>query len=155
MKCVLVRSDFIGVLTRSALEHGKIALRLTEHVCLLPCWHFWIIIDILFFCVCIAIHFIADDKGAFVTSLGLIFDASPLLGNPRSKASLNLIFSLVKNINLFLALCHHHRWQQSRLRRCGGCPAQRRSYERKVRSRINLKSFKNKIHVYTVYHIAF
>ncbi|KIM37403.1 hypothetical protein M413DRAFT_448471 [Hebeloma cylindrosporum] len=31
------------------------------------------------------IHFIADDKGAFVSSLGLIFDASPLLGNPRSK----------------------------------------------------------------------
>jgi len=31
------------------------------------------------------IHFIADDKGAFVTSLGLIFDASGLLGGPRSK----------------------------------------------------------------------
>ncbi|KAF8152353.1 Redoxin [Crassisporium funariophilum] len=31
------------------------------------------------------IHFIADDKGAFVGSLGLIFDASPLLGSPRSK----------------------------------------------------------------------
>ncbi|CAA7263795.1 unnamed protein product [Cyclocybe aegerita] len=31
------------------------------------------------------IHFIADDKGAFVGSLGLIFDASGLLGGPRSK----------------------------------------------------------------------
>ncbi|KAF8808938.1 Redoxin [Phlegmacium glaucopus] len=31
------------------------------------------------------IHFIADDKGAFVSSLGLIFDASGLLGGPRSK----------------------------------------------------------------------
>jgi peroxiredoxin len=32
-----------------------------------------------------AIHFIADDKGAFVSSVGLIFDASGLLGGPRSK----------------------------------------------------------------------
>ncbi|KAK7696373.1 hypothetical protein QCA50_001027 [Cerrena zonata] len=31
------------------------------------------------------IHFIADDKGAFVGSLGLLFDASVLLGGPRSK----------------------------------------------------------------------
>ena len=31
------------------------------------------------------IHFVADDKGAFVGSLGLLFDASPLLGAPRSK----------------------------------------------------------------------
>ncbi|KAF8970978.1 Redoxin-domain-containing protein [Flammula alnicola] len=31
------------------------------------------------------IHFIADDKGAFVGSLGLIFDATGLLGGPRSK----------------------------------------------------------------------
>ncbi|KAF9523029.1 Redoxin [Crepidotus variabilis] len=31
------------------------------------------------------IHFIADDKSAFVSALGLVFDASPLLGGPRSK----------------------------------------------------------------------
>ncbi|KAF8892633.1 Redoxin-domain-containing protein [Infundibulicybe gibba] len=31
------------------------------------------------------IHFIADDRAAFVSSLGLVFDASPLLGGPRSK----------------------------------------------------------------------
>ncbi|KAF9476288.1 peroxiredoxin [Pholiota conissans] len=31
------------------------------------------------------IHFIADDKGTFVGSLGLAFDASALLGGPRSK----------------------------------------------------------------------
>jgi len=31
------------------------------------------------------IHFIADDKGTFVSSLGLNFDASGLLGSPRSK----------------------------------------------------------------------
>ncbi|KAF9565443.1 Redoxin [Agrocybe pediades] len=31
------------------------------------------------------IHFIADDKAAFVSSLGLLFDASGLLGGPRSK----------------------------------------------------------------------
>jgi peroxiredoxin len=31
------------------------------------------------------VRFIADDTGAFVTSLGLIFDASALLGAPRSK----------------------------------------------------------------------
>ncbi|KAI0075025.1 Redoxin [Panus rudis PR-1116 ss-1] len=31
------------------------------------------------------IRFIADDKGAFVGSLGLLFDATPLLGGPRSK----------------------------------------------------------------------
>jgi hypothetical protein len=42
----------------------------------------WIIFNIFPFCICIAIHFIADEKVAFVSSLGLIFDASPLLGNP-------------------------------------------------------------------------
>ncbi|KAF8581186.1 Redoxin [Ramaria rubella] len=31
------------------------------------------------------IHFIADDKGAFTSAIGLIFDASPLLGGPRAK----------------------------------------------------------------------
>ncbi|KAH9840756.1 Redoxin [Rhodofomes roseus] len=31
------------------------------------------------------IHFIADDKGAFVGALGMLFDASELLGAPRSK----------------------------------------------------------------------
>ncbi|KAH9916513.1 Redoxin [Fomitopsis serialis] len=31
------------------------------------------------------IHFVADDKGAFVGSLGMLFDASELLGAPRSK----------------------------------------------------------------------
>ncbi|KDR72792.1 hypothetical protein GALMADRAFT_252056 [Galerina marginata CBS 339.88] len=40
------------------------------------------------------IHFIADDKAAFVSSIGLIFDASPLLGGPRSKR-----FAIVTNGN--------------------------------------------------------
>ncbi|KAI0665483.1 Redoxin [Trametes maxima] len=31
------------------------------------------------------IHFIADDQGAFIGALGMLFDASPLLGAPRSK----------------------------------------------------------------------
>ncbi|EMD35799.1 hypothetical protein CERSUDRAFT_26200, partial [Gelatoporia subvermispora B] len=31
------------------------------------------------------VHFVADDKGAFVGALGMLFDASPLLGGPRSK----------------------------------------------------------------------
>ncbi|OBZ73407.1 putative peroxiredoxin pmp20 [Grifola frondosa] len=31
------------------------------------------------------VHFIADDKGAFIGAMGLLFDASPLLGAPRSK----------------------------------------------------------------------
>ncbi|KAF8170715.1 Redoxin [Mycena galopus ATCC 62051] len=31
------------------------------------------------------VRFISDDAGAFSTALGLLFDASPLLGNPRSK----------------------------------------------------------------------
>ncbi|KAL5522118.1 hypothetical protein ACEPAF_1975 [Sanghuangporus sanghuang] len=31
------------------------------------------------------VQFIADDQGTFVGSLGLLFDASPLLGGPRSK----------------------------------------------------------------------
>ncbi|KAJ3480351.1 hypothetical protein NLI96_g8408 [Meripilus lineatus] len=31
------------------------------------------------------IRFIADDKGAFVGALGMLFDASALLGAPRSK----------------------------------------------------------------------
>lgn len=32
-----------------------------------------------------SVHFIADDKGAFITKLGLVFDASALFGGPRSK----------------------------------------------------------------------
>ncbi len=35
----------------------------------------------------IGVRFIADDKGELVSRLGLIFDASPLLGSPRSKVS--------------------------------------------------------------------
>ncbi|KAI0631600.1 Redoxin [Trametes polyzona] len=31
------------------------------------------------------VHFIADDQGAFVGALGMLFDASALLGAPRSK----------------------------------------------------------------------
>ncbi|KAJ7629381.1 Redoxin [Mycena polygramma] len=31
------------------------------------------------------VRFIADDSGSFTTNLGLLFDATPLLGNPRSK----------------------------------------------------------------------
>ncbi|KAI0349841.1 Redoxin [Trametes cingulata] len=31
------------------------------------------------------VHFISDDQGAFVGALGMLFDASPLLGAPRSK----------------------------------------------------------------------
>ncbi|KAF9492394.1 Redoxin-domain-containing protein [Pleurotus eryngii] len=31
------------------------------------------------------VRFIADDKGELISRLGLIFDASPLLGSPRSK----------------------------------------------------------------------
>ncbi|KIY51971.1 Redoxin [Fistulina hepatica ATCC 64428] len=31
------------------------------------------------------VRFIADDQGLFVSSLGLVFDATPLLGGPRSK----------------------------------------------------------------------
>ena len=34
-----------------------------------------------------AVRFIADDKGTFTAALGLLFDASGLLGAPRSKAS--------------------------------------------------------------------
>ena len=33
----------------------------------------------------IAVHFIADDQGAFTGALGMLFDASGLLGAPRSK----------------------------------------------------------------------
>lgn len=36
----------------------------------------------------LAIRFIADDKGAFVGALGLLFDASERLGGPRSKVSI-------------------------------------------------------------------
>jgi len=41
--------------------------------------------DYLYHFKCIAIHFIADDKAAFIGSLGLLFDATPLLGGSRSK----------------------------------------------------------------------
>jgi len=32
-----------------------------------------------------AVRFLADDKGAFTSALGLLFDASPKLGGPRAK----------------------------------------------------------------------
>ncbi|KAK0234802.1 hypothetical protein EDD85DRAFT_845411 [Armillaria nabsnona] len=32
-----------------------------------------------------SIHFLADDQGEFAGATGLIFDATPLLGGPRSK----------------------------------------------------------------------
>jgi len=31
------------------------------------------------------VHFLADDKSSFVSALGLVFDATPVLGSPRSK----------------------------------------------------------------------
>ncbi|KAK0234822.1 Redoxin [Armillaria nabsnona] len=36
-------------------------------------------------CCSTAIHFLADDQGEFTGATGLIFDATPLLGGPRSK----------------------------------------------------------------------
>jgi len=32
-----------------------------------------------------SVHFVADDTGAFSSKLGLVFDASPILGAPRAK----------------------------------------------------------------------
>ncbi|KAK0234786.1 hypothetical protein EDD85DRAFT_845347 [Armillaria nabsnona] len=36
-------------------------------------------------CCSPAIHFLADDQGEFAGATGLIFNATPLLGGPRSK----------------------------------------------------------------------
>jgi hypothetical protein len=41
--------------------------------------------DCHFLIVLLAIHFIADDQGEFIAELGFLFDASGLLGGPRSK----------------------------------------------------------------------
>lgn len=35
--------------------------------------------------ICSAVRFLADDSGAFTAKLGMLFDATPLLGGPRSK----------------------------------------------------------------------
>jgi len=43
-----------------------------------------------------AIHFIADDQGTFVSSLGLIFDAGGLLGASRSKVRFPYVLFLVR-----------------------------------------------------------
>ncbi|KAF8493589.1 Redoxin-domain-containing protein [Gautieria morchelliformis] len=48
------------------------------------------------------VHFIADDKGAFTSAVGLLFDASPVLGGPRAKQ----------------AICPCRRQWQSHLRPC-------------------------------------
>ena len=55
----------------------------------------------------IAIHFIADDKGAFIGSLGLLFDAAPLLGGPRSKVHHRLLkhFAFDRLLFFFVAIC--------------------------------------------------
>ncbi|KZO91386.1 Redoxin [Calocera viscosa TUFC12733] len=37
------------------------------------------------------VHFIADDTGAFASALGLIFDATPLLGGPRLKRAVLIV----------------------------------------------------------------
>ncbi|KAI9569979.1 Redoxin-domain-containing protein [Boletus coccyginus] len=48
------------------------------------------------------VRFIADDKGEFTSNLGLFFDASGLLGSPRSKVW----------ITASIALCHCRAGQQ-------------------------------------------
>ena len=54
----------------------------------------------------IAIHFIADDKAAFIGSLGLLFDAAPLLGGPRSKVHRRLLEHFAfDGLLFFVAIC--------------------------------------------------
>ena len=65
-----------------------------------------------------AIHFIADDQGAFTGALGMLFDASDLLGAPRSKVrTLQLRSSIPLTDDRFVGVvairsgngkgCHH------------------------------------------------
>ena len=54
----------------------------------------------------VAIHFIADDKGAFIGSLGLLFDAAPLLGGSRSKVQHRLLEHFAfDGLLFFVAIC--------------------------------------------------
>lgn len=67
---------------------------------------------ILIFFFKIAIRFIADDTGAFTSSVGLLFDASPLLGYPRSKVRVGVVrihhIDLMLTRSIFLALRYRH-----------------------------------------------
>ena len=48
-----------------------------------------------------AVRFIADDQALFVSGLGLILDATPALGAPRSKVTHPRISSRVTSRSLF------------------------------------------------------
>ena len=80
----------------------------------------------------IAVRFLADDAGAFTAKLGLLFDATPLLGGPRSKViSFSLvrcarILNLILNLLPCTALRTHCGRGQSDPHRDRGGPFQRR-----------------------------
>lgn len=46
------------------------------------------------------VKFIADDKGAYTSSIGLLFDASPRLGGPRAK-----VISVLFKCSCLLTMC--------------------------------------------------
>ena len=54
----------------------------------------------------LAVHFVADDKGAFTSAVGLIFDASPFLGGPRSKVDIPSSW----DTSWLILICHIKRY---------------------------------------------
>ncbi len=91
-----------------------------------------------------AIHFIADDQGAFVRSLGLAFDATPLLGGLRSKVSAHstehAAFQELIQMHVPTALRRHNRGQQGRGCVRGDRATQRDCHQRRVDPSVSLDS---------------
>ena len=52
------------------------------------------------------VEFIADDKGELTSALGLLFDASGLLGGPRSKVRV-VSTALIRVSDALVAVRHH------------------------------------------------
>lgn len=48
------------------------------------------------------VRFMADDKGSFTSSLGLMFDATPVFGAPRSKVCTKLRIYPVRDLFRYL-----------------------------------------------------
>ena len=89
-----------------------------------------------------AIHFIADDQGAFTGGLGMLFDASSLLGAPRSRVRSDLPsntpFSDEPFWGAIVAICTSDRRGYHHTSRCGARPGPYHGHSRGERAALAL-----------------
>ena len=142
-----LREIFVG---NECTGRGRSSWRLTELVCIYS--HSPSSESMTDLCrISLEIHFIADDTGAFTGAAGLLFDASPMLGAPRSKVSarhwtsiLSAPFEIPPFLNKLLirisyaALRHRRRRRKSHHHRCRGEPTRRYRHWRRNDPRATL-----------------